>query len=154
MYFWLCWAFTVALGLSLVAVSEGCSLVAELGCRAWLSSVAPGLSCPMACRIFQDQESNPSPLHWQADSDWATREVLLLLFWSKRKMLLLPWDSNAVVGQLLADIVLRIDGGILDPDTLQTNACYYCELEFSEVYQDQGYRHQFSKQYLPAAAQL
>ena len=48
MYFWLCWAFTVALGLSLVAVSEGCSLVAELGCRAWLSSVAPGLSCPMA----------------------------------------------------------------------------------------------------------
>ena len=27
-------------------------------------------------------------------------------------------------------------------------------LNFSEVYQDQGYRHQFSKQYLPAAAQL
>ena len=119
MYFWLCWAFTVALGLSLVAVSTGCSLVAELGCRAWLSSVAPGLSCPMACGILQDQESNPSPLHWQADSHWATREVLLLLFLSKRKMLFLPWDSNAIVGQLLADIVLRIDGGILDPDTLQ-----------------------------------
>ena len=29
---------------------------------------------------------------------------------------------------------------------------YYCELEFSEVYQNQGYRYQFSKQYLPAAA--
>ena len=25
-------------------------------------------SCPEACEIFLDQESNPCPLHWQADS--------------------------------------------------------------------------------------
>ena len=25
-------------------------------------------SFPEACEIFQDQESNPCPLHWQADS--------------------------------------------------------------------------------------
>ena len=25
-------------------------------------------SCPKACEIFLDQESNPCPLHWQADS--------------------------------------------------------------------------------------
>ena len=29
---------------------------------------AYGLSCPMACGIFQDQGSNPCPLHWQVDS--------------------------------------------------------------------------------------
>ena len=28
-YFWLCWVSVAACGLSLVAVSEGCSLVAE-----------------------------------------------------------------------------------------------------------------------------
>ena len=27
-----------------------------------------GLSCSMACGIFPDQDSNPCPLHWQADS--------------------------------------------------------------------------------------
>ena len=27
-----------------------------------------GLSCPAACGIFPDQESNLCPLHWQADS--------------------------------------------------------------------------------------
>ena len=30
--------------------------------------VAHGLSCSVACGIFPDQESNPRPLHWQADS--------------------------------------------------------------------------------------
>ena len=30
--------------------------------------MAHGLSCSMACGIFPDQGSNPSPLHWQADS--------------------------------------------------------------------------------------
>ena len=29
--------------------------------------VAHGLSCPVACGVFLDQESNPCPLHWQAD---------------------------------------------------------------------------------------
>ena len=41
--------------------------------------LARGLSCPMTCRIFLDQGSNPCPLHWQADSwsnHWTTREVL------------------------------------------------------------------------------
>ena len=30
--------------------------------------MAHGLSCSMACGIFPDQGSNPSPLHWQVDS--------------------------------------------------------------------------------------
>ena len=30
--------------------------------------VVPGLCCPRACGIFPDQASNPSLLHWQADS--------------------------------------------------------------------------------------
>ena len=30
--------------------------------------VAHGLQFPTACRIFLDQDSNPCPLHWQADS--------------------------------------------------------------------------------------
>ena len=30
--------------------------------------VAHGLSCSAACGIFPDQDLNPCPLHWQADS--------------------------------------------------------------------------------------
>ena len=30
--------------------------------------VAHGPSCSAACGIFPDQDSNPCPLHWQADS--------------------------------------------------------------------------------------
>ena len=30
--------------------------------------VVHGLSCSAACGIFLDQDSNPCPLHWQADS--------------------------------------------------------------------------------------
>jgi len=45
--------FTVVYGL-LIAVA---SLV-----------VAHGFTCPMACGFFPDQESDPCPLHWQADS--------------------------------------------------------------------------------------
>ena len=43
-------------------------------CRAlalgpWASvAVAQRLSCPRACGIFPDQESNPCLLHWQVDS--------------------------------------------------------------------------------------
>ena len=32
------------------------------------SSCGSWLSCPAACGIFRDQESNPRPLHWQVDS--------------------------------------------------------------------------------------
>ena len=36
--------------------------------RAGSVVVAHGPSCSAACGIFPDQGSNPSPLHWQADS--------------------------------------------------------------------------------------
>ena len=36
--------------------------------RAGSVVVAHGPSCSTACGIFQDQGSNPCPLHWQADS--------------------------------------------------------------------------------------
>ena len=29
--------------------------------------VVHGLSCPLACEIFQDRGSNPCPLHWQEE---------------------------------------------------------------------------------------
>ena len=51
------------MGLSLVTVSGGCSLVAAHG----LIVGAPGLRCSAACGIFQDQELNPCLLHWQVD---------------------------------------------------------------------------------------
>ena len=45
------------------------SLVAEPGSRrAGSVIVAHGPSCSAACGIFPDQDSNPCPLHWQADS--------------------------------------------------------------------------------------
>ena len=77
-----CAVFTAARGLSLV-VSRGyslaavhgllvavASLVAEHGLQGMKASVlsAHGLSCPVTCGIFLDQEWNPYPLHWQADS--------------------------------------------------------------------------------------
>ena len=45
--------------------------------------VAHSLSCPAACGIFPDQESNLCPLHWQADSqplDYQGSPVLLYFF--------------------------------------------------------------------------
>ena len=94
-YFCLHWFFTGALGLALVAASEGCSLVAVHGLLTVLASliaehgllytwasvvaanrlrslgtlvVVPGLSCPAACGIFPDQGSNQCLLHCKADS--------------------------------------------------------------------------------------
>ena len=81
-YFWLCWVFASARGLSLVAASGGHSssqctglpptrplLLRSTGSRRTGSVVvAHGLSCSVACGIFPDQGSNPCPLHWQADS--------------------------------------------------------------------------------------
>ena len=72
-YFWLHWVFVAAGGLSLVAVSGGCSslrwlLIAEHGLQSAGSVVVVhGLSCFAACGTFPDQGSNLCPLHWQAD---------------------------------------------------------------------------------------
>ena len=44
-------------------------LLQSMGARVWVSvTVAHGLSCSEAYGIFPDQGSNPSSLHWQADS--------------------------------------------------------------------------------------
>ena len=81
-YFWLCWAFVSVRGLSLVAASGGHSssrcaglslsrplLLRSTGSRRAGSVVAAhGPSCSAACGIFPDQDSNPCPPHWQADS--------------------------------------------------------------------------------------
>ena len=96
-YFWLCWVFSVAWGLSLVAVGRGSSVVSVCGlltvvasfCRAQtlgtrvsvavalglscsvacgIFHVAHGLSCSAACGTFQDQGPNLCLLPWQADS--------------------------------------------------------------------------------------
>ena len=81
-YFWLCWVFVSVRGLSLVAASGGHSssrcaglslsrplLLQSTGSRrAGSVGVAHGLSCSAACGILPDQDSNPCPLHWQADS--------------------------------------------------------------------------------------
>ena len=76
-FFWLCWVFAAAWGLSLVAASGGYSLLQHAGFSLqWLLLlwsmgsvvVAHGLSRSVACGIFPDQGSNQCPLHWQADS--------------------------------------------------------------------------------------
>ena len=80
--YWLCWVFVSVRGLSLVAASGGHSSLRCAGLslsrplllrstgsrRAGSVVVAHGLSCSAACGIPPDQESNPCPLHWQADS--------------------------------------------------------------------------------------
>ena len=84
---WLHWVLGAAPRLPLVAASGGCSSMQCLGfsllcfscCRAMalgaqlqhVDSVVMerGLSCPVACRIFPDQVSNPRFLHWQMDSN-------------------------------------------------------------------------------------
>ena len=86
-YFWLCWLFVGARGLSLVAESRGllfsvvpgplvalASLVGKhvlwgtwalLVAAPWLQGTS---SAVVAHRIFPGQGSNPRLLHWQADS--------------------------------------------------------------------------------------
>ena len=68
---------------SLVAVSKiyswcsGFSLWSMGSSHVGLVAVLHGLSCPMACGIFLDQESNLCPLHWQVILyHWTTEEVL------------------------------------------------------------------------------
>ena len=79
---WLCWVFVSARGPSLVAARGGHSssrcaglslsrplLLRSTGSRCAGSVImAHGPSCSAACGIFPVQDSNPCPLHWQADS--------------------------------------------------------------------------------------
>ena len=96
-YFWLCWVFVAASGLSLAGFhcgkrgysllrcvvfslrwllllrSTGSRHVGSVAVARGLQStgsvvVAHELSCSAACGIFRDQGLNPCPLHWQADS--------------------------------------------------------------------------------------
>ena len=81
-YFWLCWIFVSVRGLSPVVASGGHSSSGCTGLSLWqllllrsTSSrragsvvVAHGPSHSAACGILPDQDSNPCPLHWQADS--------------------------------------------------------------------------------------
>ena len=81
-YFWLCWIFVAARGLSLVAGSRSSSLVLNCGgFELWwllLGSTGPkhvgsvvvayGLGCSMACETFPDEGWKPCPLHCKADS--------------------------------------------------------------------------------------
>ena len=89
-YFWLCWVFLAAHGLSLVVESRGCSLVVVRGLLIAVASlvaehglqacrlqklqqeasgvVMHGPSCFTACGIFLDRGSNLCPLHRQAVS--------------------------------------------------------------------------------------
>ena len=80
-YFWLCWVFVAAHGLSLVAASGGYSLLRCAGFSLrWLLFlrstgsrrtgsvvVVHGLSCSAACGIFWDQGLNPCSPYWQTD---------------------------------------------------------------------------------------
>ena len=79
---WLCWVFISVRGLSLVVASGSHSssrcvglspsrplLLRSTASRcAGSATVAHGPSCSVACGIFPDQDLNPCPLHWQADS--------------------------------------------------------------------------------------
>ena len=81
-YFWLCWVFVSVRALSLVAASGGHSssrctglslsrplLLGSTGSRRAGSVVmAHGPTCSAACGIIPNQDLNPCPLHWQADS--------------------------------------------------------------------------------------
>ena len=81
-YFWLCWVFISARGLSPAVASgghsssrcAGLSLSRPLPLRSTGSRhagsviVAHGPNCSAACGILPDQGSNPCPLHRQADS--------------------------------------------------------------------------------------
>ena len=89
-------------GVSLVAVQWLLIVVASLlaAPRLWGTgavAVVHGLSCPVACGIFLDQESNSCLLHWQADFffyHWATRKVLKLLFCVNKICKILLCETN------------------------------------------------------------
>ena len=104
--FWLHWVFVACArafsscgewGLLLVAVSGHLLATASLVAGHRLSTVMHGLTCSMALGIFLDQESNPCPLHWQADSYHLDHQEVpssgsQLLY----SLLGLPWVTNLV----------------------------------------------------------
>ena len=67
LYFWLRCVFVAAHRPSRVAVCADFPLWGLLLLRS-TGSRACKFSCPVACGIFPEQESNPCPLHWQSDS--------------------------------------------------------------------------------------
>ena len=70
LYLWLHWVLAAVHKLPLVAVEQRLLVVVVRRLLTVHVSVvvAQGLSRPLACGIFPDQESNPCPLHWQVDS--------------------------------------------------------------------------------------
>ena len=85
-YFWLCWVFVAALGLSLAAVSGDYPGGAFSCCSAQapehrLVIVTHGLHCPTTCRIFPDQGLNHVPGIGRRTLDhWTTRKVPYVVF--------------------------------------------------------------------------
>ena len=89
-YFWLGWVLVAAHRLA----AHGCGewrllFIAVLGLLLWQSTdsrrvgsvvAAHGPSCPMACGIFPDQGSNPSPCSGrQILNCWTTRDAPVFL---------------------------------------------------------------------------
>ena len=78
--FFIFFLFLIALGLCYCTQAFSSGLLCCFSCcgaqalGAWASVVVTwglqsvGFSCPVACGIFPEQESNQCPLHWQADS--------------------------------------------------------------------------------------
>ena len=68
---WQLFATVFSLWWLLLLQSTGSRLVGFSSCT------RPG-SCPLACGIFPDQESNPFPLHWQAVSYTLCPQICIL----------------------------------------------------------------------------
>ena len=74
LYFWLCWLLVSVWAFSSCRQARASHCRDFSLCRAWalgnVGSVvaAAGLSCPMPCGIFLEQEWNMCPLHCKADS--------------------------------------------------------------------------------------
>ena len=88
--FLLCYYFVIGCAGSLLprVVFSSCGVGASfcVGLLWSTGSRCTGFHCcgswaqlPIACGIYLDQDSNPCPLHWQADSSWTTREALWLV---------------------------------------------------------------------------
>ena len=83
-WFWLCWVFAAARGLSLVVVSGGCCLVSVVSLvseyrlyDAWASVVAAcGLSCLQHVESSQTRDRTHVPfIDWQILNQQTTREA-------------------------------------------------------------------------------
>ena len=79
---------------------EAFLLFRPAGSRVWASAVAVlRHSCPPACGIFPDQESNPCPLPWQVDSypldcqGSSSHPFLFLLFPPVNSKIISGWES-------------------------------------------------------------